>query len=208
MVTLQRLSSVATAVLLLSAIQVGVCHVVPQDLAVVVLLMLIPLLAPSETGHHGMAQIFKVQCPVMHIQEPAGLCTPSRQTIAAFAPKISINICANATQNTQHVTGWSRYRLAWQDPRTRVHRCTGAGLRGGQGGRLHRQHHRGRAGAAAAYLPAHQRAGQRRDLRRLHAAGGAGHVRHHAGRRPVARPWRLPGEQALLRQDAWCSLIV
>ena len=26
----------------------------------VVLLMLIPLLAPSETGPHGMAQIFKV----------------------------------------------------------------------------------------------------------------------------------------------------
>lgn len=36
------------------------CDTALQDLAVVVLLMLIPLLAPSETGNHGMAQIAKV----------------------------------------------------------------------------------------------------------------------------------------------------
>ena len=37
------------------------CRHATQDLAVVVLLMLIPLLAPSETGHHGMAQIFQAR---------------------------------------------------------------------------------------------------------------------------------------------------
>jgi len=39
---------------------VTLCDTALQDLAVVVLLMLIPLLAPSETGNHGMAQIAKV----------------------------------------------------------------------------------------------------------------------------------------------------
>ena len=49
----------------------------------VVLLMLIPLLAPSETGPHGMAQIFKVSCNPGHIMCAAS-CAATQVTFSLW----------------------------------------------------------------------------------------------------------------------------
>ena len=66
-----------------------------QDLAVVVLLMLIPLLAPSETGHHGMAQIFQVQ----HSGESDGHLSSGQWSLS---PVLRTLCCYHVVQHRQH----------------------------------------------------------------------------------------------------------
>jgi len=140
--------------------------------------MLIPLLAPSDTGAPtGVSTIARAlgiaAVKARHRGHDAGVALHPPRACALLCQALSVRWRADALPSIGVAAGAAH-----------------------AGRRLHRRDHRGRAHAAAAHLPPHRRHGQRGRVCRAHAAGGAWHERAHADRRAVARARRVPGARA------------